>query len=113
MLRVGWHGTHADVEVTRVRVGFQLNPHALPSRVKNYKSRQILRKAGLSERPTDSPDALPLHVKPSGFAIEALARTPTSAIDAVDGSSTGTRVPRSGRRGSGANGFDPIGYAGG
>ena len=28
----------------------------------------------------DSPDALPLHVKPSGFAIEALARTPTSAI---------------------------------
>ena len=28
----------------------------------------------------DSPDALPLHVKPSGFAVEALARTPTSAI---------------------------------
>jgi len=27
----------------------------------------------------DSPDALPLHVKPSGFAIEAVARTPTSA----------------------------------
>ena len=53
-------------------------PFRRPEDLARYQ--EPLRKAELPERPTDSPDALPLHVKHSGFAIEALARTPTSAI---------------------------------
>src|SRR6516162_5031881 len=41
MLRIGWHGAHADVEVTRVRVGLQLTRMRCRSRVKNRESRQI------------------------------------------------------------------------